>query len=126
MNTVLWNTIQLLFPQEIEAKKSSKPSHEQHKHETPKDGHRSRRHGVVLAVSSDAGSGGSRIRRRRAPTQAEDAALALRLQREEFMDTFLHGSQTFEPPMRSFTSARAHLRALASRAAHLRTRGHQL
>lgn len=54
------------------------------------------------------------------PDQDEDAALALRLQREEFMEAF-RGPE--EPPSRSsLVVARANLRAMASRAVDIRMR----
>ena len=85
MNTVLWNTIQLLFPEEIASRKfSSSPVNSAGK-----------------TAGNSCGSNNARLRRfLRRPTregrseiedlsiarnQSEDAALALRLQREEMM-----------------------------------------
>ncbi|KAI3899512.1 hypothetical protein MKW92_016615 [Papaver armeniacum] len=121
VNTSLWNTIQLLFPREVEARKAvaAKNSREEVKDQSTvgEDSiSRSRsgrtnsmammtdRSNIRVSSSSRNQSGRSnfmemnredsvslssppRIRRAR-PSQAEDAALALRLQREEFMVAF--------------------------------------
>lgn len=55
------------------------------------------------------------------PSQSEDAALALRLQREEFMEAFRE--QPHEEQRNTVSVARANLRAMASRAVSLRVRG---
>ncbi|CAM8976590.1 unnamed protein product [Rhodiola kirilowii] len=146
VNTVLWNTIQLLFPQEIESRKraaegSMKSPESGKRHSSRvKDHHGQSPSFRAIRVSSarsptfrpirvaDRSMGGSvRARsvaedvgggRRREvaarPSQAEDAALALRLQREEFMEAFRGENET------SVGMARANLRAMASRAMTLR------
>lgn len=58
--------------------------------------------------------------RRLSSTRTDDAELALRLQSEEFMGVF---TDTSEQPRPTLHSARANLRAMASRAYHIRTRG---
>lgn len=186
VNTVLWNTIQLLFPQEVEARKEAKGcrSHEKNKvqGDPEKDfysslrnhtqatsttssrhgGSSSRRRGEI-AVQDEDGELDSRMMQRAASSndesrvqsrmhhrrirpvrlvardadarssrrgtldQDQDAALALRLQREEFMEAFRDTqvqTNTQVQTRSSLSSARANLRAMASRAAiNLRTNG---
>ncbi|XP_021746547.1 LON peptidase N-terminal domain and RING finger protein 3-like [Chenopodium quinoa] len=118
INTVLWNTIQLLFPAEVESRiaaaaaaaANSKVS-DQRRKSTERvisssnqatdnsNPHLSRR----LRVSRRSEEA-SLISSRGVPNQDEDAALALRLQREEFMDIY-----------RSSSLARDNLRAMARR-----------
>lgn len=54
----------------------------------------------------------------------EDAVLALRLQREEFMDAFRENPD--QSNRTSLSSARSNLRAMASRAINIRTRRHPI
>ncbi|GER29532.1 zinc finger (C3HC4-type RING finger) family protein [Striga asiatica] len=150
VNTVLWNTIQLLFPKEVEARKANDPStsdNNELKRETQSRRNRSLRtqNRAVLALNSSPESenrrnhslrhrssrpsGGTSSRqqqhrfstRRALPSQDEDAALALRLQREEFMEAFRAPDEPSRDP--SFAVARANLRAMASRAVNIRIRG---
>lgn len=172
INTVLWNTIQLLFPQEIEARKVvcggsntlqstdlqspparrrsqyrsvvealNSPEGEQlsleRRRRTVNHNHNHRHHhnlrqqqsfrpaSVVLLNSGAAGDNSvSRRRRRREvvvlapPEQDEDAALALRLQREEFMGAF--GGSEQQGRRNSVATATVNLRAMASRAVGIR------
>lgn len=158
MNTVLWNTIQLLFPQEVEARKAagalnSREAEHQSK-EKESNNFSNRRAHASLSSSRD-----FTARRRRAisnqdedvelhnvvrrslrpsrvlsrdvrdssrgiPNQDEDAALALRLQREEFMEAFRGTDE--QSSSRSLSLARANLRAMASRAINLRVRARQM
>ncbi|CAK7328235.1 unnamed protein product [Dovyalis caffra] len=181
VNTVLWNTIQLLFPQEVEAKKASGGSKNQEERQNPErrtsnnlvsrsippsrvsyrdtsvQSSRVSNRGVTInrgmlrqdepsresnrdssvrrdmwnqddevtplvqrlrrreALERLISSREARGRRRRGGilSQDEDAALALRLQREEFMEAF---GGTLEQSGSSLSSARANLRAMASRA----------
>ncbi|KAJ9562519.1 hypothetical protein OSB04_007679 [Centaurea solstitialis] len=169
INTVLWNTIQLLFPQEIEARKAvagggsnSKASSDL---QSPPARRRNQYRSVIEALNSPEGEQLSLERRRRTsnhnlrqqsfrpasvvllnsreagensvtrrrqrrreaaavvppPSQDEDAALALRLQRQEFMGAF-RGSEE-EPGLHrrsSVTRAAVNLRAMASRAIDIR------
>ncbi|XP_030544783.2 glycosyltransferase family 92 protein RCOM_0530710 [Rhodamnia argentea] len=122
VNTVLWNTIQLLFPKEIETRKAAKSSGtktrdpESQKPERREGSNNSRRSlRPTVAPSRDAYP----RRRRGMPSQDEDAALALRLQREEFMEAFRGINESSGT---SLSSARANLRAMASRAINLRIR----
>ncbi|KAL0351090.1 UNVERIFIED_CONTAM: hypothetical protein Sradi_4258200 [Sesamum radiatum] len=176
VNTVLWNTIQLLFPQEVEARKgaaeaaiSSASDRQQPQQGT---GARTRSHSsrnrAVEALNSPESESRNAARRSRSshnrvvealnspesesrgaerrshrtrsrisrpsgmlnrgdagirtalPSQDEDAALALRLQREEFMEAFRVPEQQHRS---SFAVARANLRAMASRAINIRIRG---
>ncbi|XP_073013549.1 uncharacterized protein [Typha latifolia] len=130
VNTVLWNTIQLLFPEEVEARKNSVDA-------TPRrSGARDQGLERSSSTHSDSRSINTRsftrvsrmvdrdqnIRRRAAaavPSQSEDVALAYRLQREEFMVAF---QTTREQQRNALLSTRANLRAMASRAIHIRTR----
>ncbi|KAJ6751513.1 hypothetical protein OIU85_001991 [Salix viminalis] len=163
VNTVLWNTIQLLFPQDVAAKKESgwktqkehqsserkanndlisrnvRPStrvsyrntsvhHQpstrvsnrdtstsmwnQDEEDTPLVQRLRRREALERLIQSREASG---RRRRGIPGQDEDAALALRLQREEFMEAF--GGTNHEQSGNSLSTARANLRVMASRAA---------
>ncbi|PIA51397.1 hypothetical protein AQUCO_01100314v1 [Aquilegia coerulea] len=134
VNTVLWNTIQLLFPQEVELRKAAeatkscernrKSSHEKEIIDIINQSTR-----VPVVTSRDVNYG---RRRRGLPSQAEDAALALRLQREEFMVEATGGSReqgrgSFTSASQvlgrtAFASARENLRAMASRAVNHRAR----
>ncbi|KAG0499905.1 hypothetical protein HPP92_004596 [Vanilla planifolia] len=142
VNTVLWNTIQLLFPEEVVSRKkaaadsatSSRRGASNHGTESE----RSLRHmrSSYLHVSSSRSSNNSfrsamevfgteesyrNSGRRHGPSQAEDAAFALRLQREEFLEAF----RTSNGEQRdSAYSARARLRAMASATHRLRSRGY--
>ncbi|GAA0162288.1 hypothetical protein LIER_18412 [Lithospermum erythrorhizon] len=161
INTVLWNTIQLLFPQEIEVRKAASEAaveaagalnnRDTSRRTSPRVSHYNARNGTILALNSPeseerragrrrdfrstrsrtfqpsaaaisdvAGISNPTMSRRRrdlVASQDGDAALALRLQREEFMDTFRGRGEGS-----SLTFARANLRAMASRAMDTRTR----
>ncbi|CAN1153755.1 Tripartite motif-containing protein 65 [Linum perenne] len=187
VNTVLWNTIQLLFPKEVEARKESigtlnsrdgeipqervtndtrrssraanpsrqgRPSGQAQNQEVsgnsrrfPRaefvwlssrndDGVARRGRGVVAANGNEDSSLARRVQRgeelarllrreaavssgRTIPSQDGDAALALRLQRQEFMEGF---RETEQGPGRRLLSARENLRAMASRAVNVRSR----
>ncbi|XP_022634022.1 putative E3 ubiquitin-protein ligase RING1a isoform X2 [Vigna radiata var. radiata] len=149
VNTVLWNTIQLLFPQEIEAREAagSLKSRQQAQNLSPETAfyanlrntsrNNSRKSVAVTSTTQEdedaalarrlqreideESPGTTRMRTRRgvSTSQHQDAALALRLQREEFIQTF-RGSNPERLPSPSF--ARANLRAMASRAMNPRTR----
>nr|CAB3461906.1 unnamed protein product [Digitaria exilis] len=169
INTVLWNTIQLLFPSEIEARRTSSCNEDvNHSPATSKNfpqgshGMRTRNSSssfitegrtrsnyrtfitpVSTASSNASGSSistqgntrSSNSRRNFVPAsqlvntrsavtsdQSEDAALAYRLQQEEFMNAFEEPEQ--ERQIRNTVStARDNLRAMASRAIRLRARG---
>ncbi|KAG7022688.1 hypothetical protein SDJN02_16422, partial [Cucurbita argyrosperma subsp. argyrosperma] len=172
VNTVLWNTIQLLFPREVEARKEAKggcSSHDKKIQDTEKafysslSNHNMRatrtssRHGStssrrreIMGRDEDGESNGrmtqqapfsnavsSRVqsrmhhrsvrpvrrttrdadvsRRRGTPDQDQEAALALRLRREEFMEAFRDNQ--VQTRSSSVSLARANLRALAARVA---------
>ncbi|KAK2969785.1 hypothetical protein RJ640_028065 [Escallonia rubra] len=150
VNTVLWNTIQLLFPKEVEARKatgvlnSREAEHESParvsrysvrnrtiealnspeggSHSTERRRRSSQNIGIRIVRPSHSGGSSSRgdgtTRRRRGevlPVQNEDAALALRLQREEFMVAFRGSDEQHR-------LARANLRAMATRAMNGRIR----
>ncbi|KAL2505308.1 zinc finger (C3HC4-type RING finger) family protein [Abeliophyllum distichum] len=144
VNTVLWNTIQLLFPEEVEARKAvSASSNSESQSKSPaRVSHYNVRTRIIDALNSPESESRdperrshrntrsrsfrqssrgdvSVSRRRELPSQDEDAAFALRLQREEFMEAFRspneHGN--------SLAMARANLRAMASRAVNIRIRG---
>ncbi|XP_027357525.1 E3 ubiquitin-protein ligase RING2-like [Abrus precatorius] len=179
VNTVLWNTIQLLFPREIEARKTAGAlnSRQQAQCLSPETafynnirnrstqpagassrGMSSRRSEAATTTTQededaalarrlqrelDGQSQGTthrvhtnsrnqnqsssssyvRVRTRRgvSTSQNEDTALALRLQREEFMQAY-RGSQEQSNMLPSASLARANLRAMASRAMNLRIR----
>ncbi|CAN4079158.1 unnamed protein product [Withania somnifera] len=155
VNTVLWNTIQLLFPKEVETRKLAATLHSReakrrspvraaatHSNITssritrvlllnsPESGPSSqeRRNSRALRRQSSRSSGmPSRnldiSSRRELPSQDADAALALRLQREEFMESFRTRSSVDEQYRSSLALARANLRAMASRAINIRVRG---
>jgi len=182
VNTVLWNTIQLLFPQEIEARKvaASTLNNREAAAQNPipetafynnrrnrsiqpypsSRGMNSRRNQeIVLDDDEDAElarrlqreldgqnnrtstttrvhGGNSRNQtssssisvrgrtRRGVSGQDEDAAFALRLQREEFMQAFT--SRSHEQSSSSNSLARANLRAMATRAMDLRNRDRRM
>ncbi|KAL3624306.1 hypothetical protein CASFOL_033122 [Castilleja foliolosa] len=159
VNTVLWNTIQLIFPKEVEARKtteasaSASGSHDQQ--QQPQTGNHLRtrnfntRNRAVQALNSPESEGRTGPERRNhnrinrynrtsrpsgvvamaLPSQDEDAALALRLQREEFLEAFegRDSAAVSRANLRAMASrdsiavARANLRAMASRA-HNRVR----
>ena len=165
VNTVLWNTIQLLFPQEIEARKAgTSNSVESGDLKSPPARRRNQYRSVIQALNSPEGeqlslerrrrtnsqhfnlrsfrpasvvllnsreSGDNSVARRRrrrdvapVPEQDEDAALARRLQREEFMGAF-GGSEQPQQVLQqrgrsSVTTAAVNLRAMASRAVNIR------
>ena len=120
INTVLWNTIQLLFPKEVESRKeaaaaslnsrttddrrntSERTSSLSNRSNNNSNRYMTRR--LRPLRSEDAGLSS----RRGVPDQDEDAALALRLQREEFMEIY-----------RGSSLARDNLRAMARRAMNL-------
>ncbi|XP_074294601.1 uncharacterized protein LOC141622462 isoform X1 [Silene latifolia] len=120
INTVLWNTIQLLFPVEVEARKAtemlnSRETERQNPEATKQPESSSRATRRLRALGSTNFSRREDGPRNRGggvvATQDEDAALALRLQREEFMDIY-----------RGSSLARDNLRAMAQRAVNLRVR----
>ncbi|XP_045794006.1 E3 ubiquitin-protein ligase rnf168-like isoform X1 [Trifolium pratense] len=172
VNTVLWNTIQLLFPQEIEARKAaavtennrqapaqnpipettfynnqrnrgiqpypSSRAMSSRRYETPTetdedaalarllqreiDGLSNQRAMATTRVSSVRGR-----TRRGVSAQDEDAAFALRLQREEFMHAFRGSSNNQEQSSSSSSSlARSNLRAMATRAMNIRIRDQRM
>ncbi|XP_008450054.2 uncharacterized protein LOC103491762 [Cucumis melo] len=181
VNTVLWNTIQLLFPKEVEARKEVKEcnSHEKKNQDPEKafysslqnyntrptgtssrHASNSSRRRAEITVGEEDGEWDSRMTQRAAssnaesrvqsrmhrrsirpmrmatrgadvrssrrgtPDQDQDAALALRLQREEFLEAFRDTTQVHTRSSLSLT--RANIRAIASRAAiNLRISGHQ-
>ncbi|XP_042498927.1 LON peptidase N-terminal domain and RING finger protein 3-like isoform X2 [Macadamia integrifolia] len=115
VNTVLWNTIQLLFPQEVEARKAAGAlNNREMARQSPKRGSHDSRYIAVSSRRESRDRDVSARRIREVPSQVEDAALAFRLQREEFMGAFRE--TTHGQPRNSLASARANLRALASRA----------
>lgn len=126
MNTVLWNTIQLLFPEEVEARKAAgaQNSREAKRQSPGKENQAITRNRSIRRPSAIANRDTNRMRRRRElPSQNEDAALALRLQREEFMGAFREQQPQQEEHRNTVSLARANLRAMASRAVSLRVRG---
>ncbi|GKV07872.1 hypothetical protein SLEP1_g19581 [Rubroshorea leprosula] len=155
INTVLWNTIQLLFPQDVESRKptggqqsdlqspvrrthSNRRARTRSSHPPMESGvdTRLRRRGAPTQDDEDTALA-ARLRReddlsrlisrntssgrRGTPNQNADAALALRLQREEFMQSFRGNHE--QSTAASLALARANLRAMASRAINIRTRG---
>ncbi|XP_016498208.1 uncharacterized protein LOC107816971 [Nicotiana tabacum] len=155
VNTVLWNTIQLLFPKEIEARKAAGALNSREARRkspvraaTAHSNISSSRISRVFALNSPESGPSSQERRnsrsmrrqsvraavmpsrnrdinsrRELPSQDEDAALALRMQREEFMESFRTRSSADEQYRSSLALARANLRAMASRAINIRVRG---
>ncbi|XP_019230483.1 PREDICTED: E3 ubiquitin-protein ligase rnf168-like [Nicotiana attenuata] len=149
VNTVLWNTIQLLFPKDVEARKAAGfLNSREAEHQSPariashSNISRSRTDRVPALHSPESGSrdpqrmnshvmrrqivrpsgmssrGGDinlRTRTGLPPSQDQDAALALRLQREEFTAT-LRTRRSDEQYRNSLALARSNLRAMASRA----------
>ncbi|CAN0925219.1 hypothetical protein LINGRAHAP2_LOCUS34624 [Linum grandiflorum] len=188
VNTVLWNTIQLLFPKEVEARKASVGTLNSRDPESPlemvnnnetrrssrgvnpsrqgrpsvqaqnqnqentgipqrfprglsnrNDDRLERRGRGVTANGNEDSSLARRVQRgeelarllrrevaassarRTRPSQDGDAALALRLQRQEFM--VMEGFRESEQqPGRRLLAARENLRAMASRAVNVRSR----
>ncbi|XP_049384013.1 putative E3 ubiquitin-protein ligase RING1a [Solanum stenotomum] len=155
VNTVLWNTIQLLFPKEVETRKAAADlSNREAKRQSPvravathSNVTSSRTTRVLLLNSPESGPSSQERRnshamrrqsarasgmpsrnrdissRRELPSQDGDAALALRMQREEFMESFRTRSSADEQYRSSLALARANLRAMASRAINIRVRG---
>uniref|UniRef100_A0ACD5TR92 Uncharacterized protein n=1 Tax=Avena sativa TaxID=4498 RepID=A0ACD5TR92_AVESA len=177
INTVLWNTIQLLFPSEVEARKTSiascSASMDDVKQSVPRSnsitqgGTRSRNTSTSFVVPDSTrisntnrsfvtpgntrstwGTGSMNTSRGSIDTQdrstrssrhstrsfvqasqlvatggsdqSEDSALAYRLQQEEFMTAF-HTEDGERQPQNAVSTARANLRAMASRAVRPRT-----
>ncbi|KAF8408371.1 hypothetical protein HHK36_007520 [Tetracentron sinense] len=114
VNTVLWNTIQLLFPQEIEARKAAGAINPREAEPQSSERGTYKTRNRISPIPVLTGRDVSVRRRRGVPSQVDDAALAFRLQREEFMEAF-RGS----PPRSSPSPARANLR----RVINLRSRG---
>ncbi|XP_057982301.1 glycosyltransferase family 92 protein RCOM_0530710 [Malania oleifera] len=156
VNTVLWNTIQLLFPAEVEARKAAgtSSSREAGRKSPEKVSTSSNLRNQSIQVSGVLSRRDLRARRRAAVlSQDEDAALALRLQRDvsarrrdinarqraavlsQDEDAALALRLQREEFMEAFRGnpeqeaigsiavARANLRAMASRAISLRVRG---
>ncbi|XP_047073532.1 E3 ubiquitin-protein ligase RING1-like [Lolium rigidum] len=177
INTVLWNTIQLLFPSEVEARRTSIAScsasmDDDVKQSVPRSsnftqgGMRTRNTSTSSVVQDSARTNRSfvtpgsrrsmqgpgsmntstgsfdtqdrRSTRSRGSSrsfvqasqllatggsaQSDDSALAYRLQQEEFMTAF-HTEDGERQPQNAVSTARANLRAMASRAVRLRARG---
>ncbi|CAH8353166.1 unnamed protein product [Eruca vesicaria subsp. sativa] len=137
VNTVLWNTIQLLFPKEVEAQRAAASSNFLTKETpSPRDSNqrlRSRNRETALQarlqredISRLLVSEERSERRRRGTSvrldQDSDAAFALRLQRQELASAFGGTGSAAIASSSSSTAvslsrARANLRAMASRAA---------
>ncbi|CAI8612305.1 unnamed protein product [Vicia faba] len=166
VNTVLWNTIQLLFPQEIEARKvaaSAINNRQAVQNPIPETtfytstrnrslqpypysrGMNSRRNEAVTTQDEEDAALARRLQReidrennnrrtsalssivrarsrRGVSNQDEDAAFALRLQRNEFMQAFRNSSQEPSSSSSSTLLAGPNLRAMATRAMNLRNR----
>ncbi|KAG8050977.1 hypothetical protein GUJ93_ZPchr0009g2190 [Zizania palustris] len=174
VNTVLWNTIQLLFPIETEARRtsiaSSSESSDDVKQSLPRSNsivqggtRNTSTNGGFITQRSTRSSTSNRnfittgIRRRTNTTgsfitqgsstsrdsrgfvrasqlvsstrasvgsdQSDDAALAYRLQQEEFVTAFESEGERQPRSSSTVSAARANLRAMASRAIRLRARG---
>ncbi|XP_042383917.1 LON peptidase N-terminal domain and RING finger protein 3-like [Zingiber officinale] len=134
INTVLWNTIQLLFPEEVDARKSKVTASETrsrsmqhaplHTANTSINSRRSstRSSNIRSGASEASQMTQSRSSRTRVgPSQSEDAAMALRLQREEFMVAF-QGNSTQGLRRQALYSAHANIRSMVSRGFYTRTR----
>ncbi|KAF2596007.1 hypothetical protein F2Q68_00011686 [Brassica cretica] len=139
VNTVLWNTIQLLFPKEVEAQRAAASANFLSRETpSPRDSTqrlRSRNRETALQarlqredISRLLVSEERSERRRRGGSvrldQDSDAAFALRLQRQEFASAFgvtaagaTSSSSSSSSSDVSLSRARANLRAMASRAA---------
>ncbi|KAJ3671705.1 hypothetical protein LUZ60_007784 [Juncus effusus] len=133
INTILWNTIQLLFPKEIEARKKSQ-NNQPSKEIIPQTNSIKITNNPLRNISNRVHNSSSSFvtasqlvdiaNSRRRPSQSEDAMLAQRLQREEFLLARNEG------PSRNTTvnAASANLRAIAlraSRAVYSRNRNHR-
>lgn len=143
MNTVLWNTVQLLFPKEIEARKASMESGDGDSPKSRRGSSNERRNRggrrggtrnnsafimgselvglaefnrtMTTQISTETFSNNRTATTvRRVPNQSEDAALALRLQRQEFLRNRSLPAPT--PASSAVNSARTNLRAIAARA----------
>ncbi|KFK33656.1 hypothetical protein AALP_AA5G042300 [Arabis alpina] len=131
VNTVLWNTIQLLFPKEVETQRAAassakSPSPRNHQNQrvrsrNNRDQERLQREDLSrLFVSNEDRS----ERRRRGASvrldQDGDAAFAMRLQRQEFASAFgvtaTNATSSSSSSASTLLLARANLRAMASRA----------
>ncbi|KAL1193577.1 hypothetical protein V5N11_022383 [Cardamine amara subsp. amara] len=132
VNTVLWNTIQLLFPKEVEAQRAAsvnlKGKETPSPRNPPNQRLRSRNRETAAFEDRVQREDLSRLlvseerseRRRRGGSmrldQDRDAALALRLQRQEFASAFGATTATSSSSASNLSLARANLRAMASRA----------
>ncbi|KAK7373422.1 hypothetical protein VNO80_06829 [Phaseolus coccineus] len=104
VNTVLWNTIQILFPQEIEARKAagSLNGRQQAQNMSPETAFYANLRNTSIQPSGGASSRNMNSRRSVAITSTqedEDAALARRLQRE--IDEQSPGTNRSRPRMRA-------------------------
>ncbi|XP_074580189.1 uncharacterized protein LOC141836584 [Curcuma longa] len=133
INTVLWNTIQLLFPEEVDARKSNVTASETRSRSMQQDIQHTANTSINSRGSSTRSSNirsGAReasqvtesrsSRARVGPSQSEDAAMALRLQREEFMVAFQGNTQGLR--RQALYSAHANLRSMVTRGFYTRTR----
>ncbi|EOA23158.1 hypothetical protein CARUB_v10016661mg [Capsella rubella] len=136
VNTVLWNTIQLLFPKEVEAQRAASANLKGKETPSPRNNNqrlrsrnreaasfqeRLQREDISRLLVSEERSERSERRRRNASSmrldQDRDAALALRLQRQEFASAFgVTTAETSSSSVSNLSLARANLRALAARA----------
>ncbi|ONM26319.1 hypothetical protein Zm00014a_005421 [Zea mays] len=170
INTVLWNTIQLLFPGEVEARKNSTSPCDKDASRSPLRANRLSQGGNGMRTRTRSRSSSTEARTRSSYRsfmepgsttstntganfisaqvntrsrrgfvqasqlllprrsavrldQSEDAALAYRLQQEEFMNAFEEPEQERQQPRNAVSTARDTLRAIASRAVRLRARG---
>ncbi|GAB2217823.1 hypothetical protein Droror1_Dr00001035 [Drosera rotundifolia] len=133
INTVLWNTIQLLFPGEVEARKKAASKFElnqdveneihktAHQHDINERVRRTPRRASIatssssirrVGIPSQDDNEGVSLGSISLPSQDQDAALALRLQRREFMGVVRRSTE--RNSSRSILLARSNLRAMAS------------
>ncbi|EEF35416.1 conserved hypothetical protein [Ricinus communis] len=85
VNTVLWNTVQLLFPQEVEARKAAGASNsrEAERQTPPTRSSTDMRNQIVRPYMVSASSRDVTARRRGGQSQDEDSLSALRTQRDD-------------------------------------------
>ncbi|KAM3250700.1 putative E3 ubiquitin-protein ligase RING1a isoform X1 [Capsicum annuum] len=145
VNTVLWNSIQLLFPKQVEARKAvGALNNREAQHQSPA---RIANHTNISRCRTDSGSGnpqqrnshsmrsqnvrhsgmssrnGDIISLRRTQRKLPPSQVALRLQREEYTETF-RTRRSDEQYRNALALARANLRAMASTAINnIRVRG---
>lgn len=121
VNTVLWNTIQLLFPQEVDARKAAAALNSR---EALRLSPQRRVHNNVLTRSMrSSATSDAATRRRGIPNQDEDAASTLRFERENFARLISRSSDSVEAENQNPQRRSIRPSTVSTRATNTRRRG---